>query len=525
MAASGDDEIRRLLHVGFAALTEGRLDAAANACRRILAFDQRRVEAHFLVGLIATEQRDRKTAISAFGSVTRLEPTHVAAWSQLARQLVQLGQPGRAERALAQAVAIGTADPVVMDLIGTVCSALGDQFAAERWYQRASSARPNVAGYRLNLANTLIFLGRNAEAQQALARALELEPDHPQGHWLLAGSRPATSTDHIVQLERLARMPGIRPQACAFFNYAAGKEYEDLGHWPDAFAAFERGARAKRSIVDYDEAAEQATFDALQNTFTPAWLARAAPGHDDPSPIFVVGQPRTGTTLIERIITSHSDVHSAGELQQFGLAVRRIVDIPSVERLSADIVRAAAAIEPKELGAAYIERVASLRGTLPRFVDKLPVNFMYLPLIATALPRAKIVHLVRDPIDSCFACFKQLFADAYLHSYDLTEMARHYVRYRRLMDHWRALLPGRFIDVVYEDVVADFEPQARRLIAHLDLPWQDACLDFHRQSGAVTTASAVQVREPVHTRSVARWRRYEDDLAPMIDVLRHSGIV
>src|SRR4030095_5831265 len=125
-------------------------------------------------------------------------------------------------------------------------------------------------------------LGRNAEAQQALTRALELEPDHPQGHWLLAGSRAATSTEHIVQLEHLARTPGTRPQARAFFNYAAGKEYEDLEQWPDAFAAFERGARAKRSIVDYDEAAEQATFDALQNTFTQQWLANAAPGHEDP---------------------------------------------------------------------------------------------------------------------------------------------------------------------------------------------------------------------------------------------------
>jgi hypothetical protein len=491
----------------------------------VLSLDRRRVAGHFLVGLIATEQRDRKTAVSAFGSVTRLEPGHVAAWSQLARQFVQLGQPGRAEHALARAVSIGTADPAVLDLLGTVCSALGDQISAEGWYRRAATAGPNVAGYQLNLANSLIFLGRNDEAQHALANALAVDPEHPQAHWLLAGSRRATSLDHIGQLERLGRTPGLGPQANAFLSYAAGKEYEDLERWQDAFVAFERGARAKRSIVEYDEAAEVATFDALQQTFSTEWLAHALPGCDAMAPIFVIGQPRTGTTLIERIITSHSDVYSAGELQQFGLSMRRIVDIPAVGRLSADIVRAAANIEPRHLGEAYIAAVASQRGQLPRFVDKLPINFMYLPLIATALPRAKIVHLVRDPIDSCFACYKQLFADAYYHTYDQAEMARHYVRYRRLMDHWRVLLPGRFLDVVYEDVVADFEPQARRLIEYLELPWQDACLDFHRHGGAVTTASAVQVREPLYARSVARWRRYENELVPTIEVLRHAGVV
>jgi Flp pilus assembly protein TadD len=523
-ASATDVEIGRLLRAGFDALTQRRLDVAAAACQRVLTLDPRCVQGHFLVGLIATERRDRKTAVSAFGSVTRLEPRHVAAWAQLARLLAQLGQPGRAETALAQALAIGSDDPIVQDLLGTVCSALGDQVAAEFWHRRAATAQPAAAAYQINLANTLIFLGRDAQAQQALARALEADPRHPQAHWLLAYSRRATSLEHIRQMQQLEQ-GATRPQAIAFLAYAAGKEYEDLERWPDAFVAFERGAKARRSTIDYDEAAEQAMFDALEQTFTAAWFARCEPGCDDPAPIFVVGQPRTGTTLVERIITSHSDVYSAGELQQFGLAVRRIVDVASPERLSAEVVRAAATVDPKTLGESYLRAAASLRGQLPRFVDKLPINFLYLPLIAAALPRARIVHVVRHPIDSCFASYKQLFAEAYFHSYDQREMARHYARYRRLMDRWRALLPGRIVDVVYEDVVADFETQARALIGSLELPWQDACLDFHRQTRAVTTASAVQVREPVHARSVARWRHYEPQLAPMIDVLRGAGLV
>jgi hypothetical protein len=165
-----------------------------------------------------------------------------------------------------------------------------------------------------------------------------------------------------------------------------------------------------------------------------------------------------------------------------------------------------------------------MRGTTPHFVDKLPQNYFYIPLILKALPNAKIVHLVRDPMDACFASFKQLFADAYLHSYDQGEMARHHARYRHLMSVWRERFPGRFFDISYEDTARDLEPNARELIDYLELPWEDACLDFHQQEGAVSTASAVQVREPAHTRSIGRWRRYESELQPMVDALRAVGI-
>ena len=168
---------------------------------------------------------------------------------------------------------------------------------------------------------------------------------------------------------------------------------------------------------------------------------------------------------------------------------------------------------------------AHLRGAGAHFVDKLPINYLYIGLIAKALPNARIVHVVREPIDSCFASYKQLFADAYYHSYDQCEMACHHIRYRRLMEHWRTVLPGRFVDVAYEDVVGDFEAEARRIIQHLGLAWEDACLQFHTNAAAVTTASAVQVRRPVHQRSVARWRCYEKQLQPMIETLRSAGLV
>jgi tetratricopeptide (TPR) repeat protein len=522
-ASTPTAELAALLQRGFSALTAGYLEDAAACCRQALTRAPRLPQAHFLVGLVAIERRDWRTAVQAFGSVTALEPAHAAAWAQSARAWLQLGQLERAHAALASALEHGSRDPVVADLVGSVHSQLGDQAAALQSFERAAAGRPGHAPYEINRANALVYLGRLREAETVLERTLSAEPANPQAHWQLANVRRAPNRAHVDQLEALiARAPG--PQAVAFLAYAAGKEYEDLGDWPAAFRKFAQGAAARRGLIDFDEPAEVALFDALRETYTPEWRGDRGAGHPDPAPIFVVGQPRTGTTLVERVITSHSAVHSAGELHQFRLAVRRLSGVQSNARLSAEIVRAAASIDPHALGERYLETSARLRGDKPRFVDKMPTNFLLVPLIAMALPNARIVHVTRDPMDSCFASFKQLFADAYLHSYDLREMARHHARYRHLMSAWRTRFPDRLIEVSYEAAAGDLEPVARKLIAALDLPWEDACLDFHRQPAAVTTASAVQVREPAHTRSVGRWRRYEAELAPLREELRRAGI-
>ena len=314
-------------------------------------------------------------------------------------------------------------------------------------------------------------------------------------------------------------------QALAFFFYGLGKELEDLEEWDRAYEAFARGGAARRQTVDYDEASEIAAFDAAEACFTRDWMAQSNPGNPDPAPIFIVGQPRTGTPLVERIVTGHSAVHSAGELQQFGLSIRRLVEGEFPGRFNADLVSRAAQLEASDLGDAYLRATEPLRGNASRFVDKLPSNYFYLPLILKALPKARVVHLVRDPRDGCFASFKQLFADTYPHSYDQREMARHFSRYHRLMKTWRKRFEDRFHDLVYEDLVTDLEPHARELIEFLGLPWEDSCLDFHAREGAVATASAAQVREPAHTRSVGRWRHYQTQLSPMTSLLQEAGVI
>ena len=462
--------------------------------------------------------------MSAFGSVTKLQPDHAAAWAQLATLFMRAGQPRRADSALAKAVEHHDGNPVVLDLIGSIHGQLGDQPEASKWMRRAVRKQPKHVPFLVNLANSHMFLGKLDEAEVLLRKILRLQPGNPNAHWILSNVRKAETRDHVKELNLLVRQEHKNPLALAFLNYGLGKELEDLEEWDEAFEAFARGASARRSSVDFDEEAEVEMYKALERTYTTQWLGEQTPGDDDKSPIFIVGQPRTGTTLVERVITSHSQVHSAGELRQFANCFRRLSDYRGEKRFSGELVEEAANVDGFKLGKAYMDTTEKMRGTSPRFVDKLPSNFLYIPLILKALPNAKIIHLKRNAMDACFASFKQLFADAYPHSYDQAEMARHHARYVHLMECWRERFPGRFLDIAYEDIARDLEPNARHLIEYLELPWEDACLAFHKQDAAVTTASAVQVRQPAHTRSIGRWRRYETQLAVLRDSLEKLNV-
>ena len=516
--------MRDALREGFAALQAGNIDQASESCRRVLEARQDLPEAHFLVGLIALELEQRKTAISAFGSVTTIDETHGPAWAHLARLFMQTGQTLRADNALAQAVEHADDNPVVLDLIGHVHTMLGEEGEALKWYSRAVDGQPSNVPFLVNKANCQMYVGDLEGSKATLQKALRLSPGNSSAHWILASLRKAKNREHVNEMEKLLDSARYPNRAQAFLWYAIGKELEDLEEWDAAFEAFTNGARAKRETIQLDEQAEIDMYKAFEETFTQEWMDSTPDGFDSDAPIFVVGQPRSGTTLVERIITAHPDVTSAGELKQFGNAMRRLSGYAEPQRFSAKLVEGAAAVDTKKLGGMYIETSRKMAGDTPHFVDKLPINFMYVPLILKALPNARIVHLRRNPMDACFSSFKQLFADAYQHSYDLEEMARHHARYYRLMETWRERFGDRFFDIAYEDVARDLEPNARALIDFFGLPWNDACLEFHKQKSAVATASAVQVRQPAHTKSIGRWRRYENQLKPMRKQLEALGI-
>lgn len=517
-------DAQNFLKRGYAALNRSDFNEAGACCQLILKYMPKMAEAHFLIGLIGIESRDWGTATRAFKNVVSLKEDHVAGWAQLARAFVTSGQYGNAETALARAEALPVKDPLVMDVLGTVHSLLGDQPAALDWYDKASAASDSAV-YELSRAKALTFLGKLDEADTALVRVLEEKPEASQAHWMKSRLKKADTDSHVKEMQKLLQNVPEQSEAASFFNYAIGKEYEDLEKWDAAFEHYAKGAKARRAAVQFDEPAEVAMFDALASTFDAEYLNSAGLGHDDPSPIFIVGQPRTGTTLIERIITAHSDVSSAGELQQFAMSIKRLSGITSPKPMTADIVLRAASIDPAELGRMYLHTTRTLRGNTPRFVDKMPVNYLYSPIIAAALPNAKIIHVTRDPMDSCFSSFKQLFADAYYHSYDLEEMARHHVRYRKLMARWQEVLGDRMLTISYEKTVQETDVNSGNIMEYLDLEWQEAVVNFFEQEGSVTTASAAQVREKAHTRSVGLWQRYASQLDPVRKILAEADII
>ena len=516
--------MQETLHEGFQLLQSGKPEAAAECCKRLLKAKPDLIEAHFLVGLVAIELKQTWTAVSAFGSVTTLQEDHGAAWANLAKQFMISGQPARADAALAKAVKHHDGNPIVLDTISAVYGLFGDQGEASKWIEQAVQKDPKSVPLLVNLANNQMFLGRLDDAELSLRKALRYQPGNANAHWVLANLKKATDTEHVREMERLVQNETRNQRSLAFLYYGLGKELEDLEEWDRAFDAFAKGAAARRTTLEFDEQAEIEMYEAFDKVFTEDWLQQDAGGHDDPAPIFIIGQPRTGTTLVERIITSHSQVYSAGELKQFGIAVRRLSDYQQPKRYSAELASAGAALDSRKLGQAYMATTEKYRGSLPRFVDKLPPNYLYLPLILKALPNAKVIHLTRNPMDACFSSFKQLFADAYPHSYEQAEMARHHARYFKLMSVWRERFGDRFMDIAYEDTARDVEPNARALIEFLNLPWEDACRNFHKQDAAVTTASAVQVRQPAHTRSIGRWRRYENQLEPTRQALLEADV-
>jgi hypothetical protein len=313
-----------------------------------------------------------------------------------------------------------------------------------------------------------------------------------------------------------------------YLDFALGRAYADLKDYRRSFQRFLSGNAGMRALMDFDVKPTLAMFDHIERVFTPA-LIEAKSGHGDPStaPIFVIGMPRSGTTLVEQILASHPDVHGAGELSAFYeamLSVRGPDGRPIAGPASVP------ALDPKafgEIGSRYVAAIRALAPTTPFITDKRPNNYYFIGLIHLALPNAKIIHVMRDPIDTCVSCFSMYFTFDRMglkQTFDLAELGRYYRRYEQLMAHWRRVLPpGRILDVRYENVVADLEGETRRMLYYCGLPWDEDCLAFYKTKRAVLTASAAQVRRPIYDTSVGRWRVYEEFLGPLLAELRSAA--
>jgi len=522
-------------------MREGRLRDAHQHCLSILKLDQTHADAWHICGVIAAHNGLVSKAAEIQRKAILLEPKNAEYLAELGKQLVALGEMQGALQQARLALNLNPSDLPTLNTLGAVLSHAGEHEDAIRCYQRAEKmlrkrdpgeARPPLAWQAdlyFNLATSLGFAGEVQAAEQAYEQAIKLEPHRYQAHAALAQLRRQTPEDN--HLDRLLALKEGAESALdrLHLGHAIAKEYEDLGDFEPAMQSLEWAKSRQASEVNYRWQEDAALFDRIATVFEKELFCgpkSATGGCDNSEAIFVVGMPRTGTTLVERILASHSEVYAAGELQNFPLQVKRMTSAESPGVINIETLEKSLHLDKTKLGQAYIDSTRPRTGHSSHFIDKLPINFMYLGLIHLALPKAKLVCLRRDPMDTCLSNYRQLFGAKfkyYYYSYDLMHCGRYFLQFENLIRHWHSVMPGVVHEVRYEELVAEPERVSRELVAFCELPWEPQCLEFHTQRGSVATPSATQVRQPIYNSSVDRWRRYGDAMQPLYDMLSSAG--
>ncbi|QXX76727.1 tetratricopeptide repeat protein [Methylovirgula sp. HY1] len=437
--------------------------------------------------------------------------------------LIDQDKIAEAGAAAGRALVLNPNNPDAVNLMGRIAFEREDLHAALGHYQHAIALKPDLADAYNNMGNVLKELGRLEAARHAYIESLRLDPSVTGVYVNLADSMTFAPGDpYLAAMEALAAQTDGHSQKERFqLDFALSKTYADLKDHARSFTHLLESNAAKRATISYDEKAALAFFDRIEAVFTHQLIAAKSGGGDPSSrPIFVLGMPRSGTTLVEQILASHPMVHGAGELMALNDTVLGVKDMDGHAGAYPEFVASLDASALRQIGAHYLDMLGKLAPEAARMTDKMPSNYYFVGLIHLVLPNAKIIHTVRDPIDTCISCFSKLFTAEQNHTYDLGELGRYYRRYEQLMTHWRGVLPPRsFLDVRYEEVVANFEAEARRIIAYCGLEWDDQCLSFHATERPVRTASATQVRQPIYKSAVGRWRAYEEFLEPLLSAL------
>ena len=494
---------------------------------------------------------DRETSERIFRDILRADPAHVAGLCGLAALSLAADKPNDAERLLRHALKQSASLPLAWRGLGQTLMALGRLVEAEAaarrllkvepenpdsWitiaavatrlmrqeealeaYQQAARLKPEVVQLRMSIGHVHKTLGQRMESEAAYKAALAMDPGVAEAYWSLADLKNYTFSDaEIAAMQQLLASPGVTRAALAQVQFALGKAFEQRQQYADAFSHYARGNVLRRLDAPFDIEHFEHRTARIRAFFDAAFFARIA-GSGDPSaaPIFIVGLPRSGSTLVEQILASHSRVEGTMELPNIINITHQFDDLLANRDGYPETVGTAPVGAFATLGTRYLEETAALRTGREHFSDKLPNNFSHVGLIHAILPRATIIDARRHPMDSCFSVFKQHFAEGQTFSYDLEDLGRYYRCYRSLMDHWDSALPGKVLHFQYEDLVRDPERNIRRLLEHCRLPFEAACLSFHETRRSVRTASAEQVRQPLYTSGVGHWRHFEIELEPL----------
>jgi tetratricopeptide (TPR) repeat protein len=499
--------------------SDGELLAAEHLVRAFLLRAGNHVEAMRLLARIGLARDVLDDAELLLEAVLDLAPDYHAARLDYANALLRRHKHPQAISELQKLLKVDPGNRAYRTTYATACVGLGDHEAALERYRELLAGNPQAAELQLSIAHSLKTLGRTPEAVEAYRAAAALRPDFGDAYWSLANLKTYRFTE-----AELTQMRGAEAAAATalvdryHLCFALGKALEDRGAYAESFRYYARGNALRKSEGRYRPETTERNARAQAAVCTGRFFeARSGVGCADPSPIFIVGLPRSGSTLLEQILASHSQVEGTMEL----------ADIPRIaqelqgrepEGETARYPQVLAELKPEDfrrLGEKYLRDTRVYRHGKPRFIDKMPNNFRHLGLIHLMLPNARIIDARREPMACCFGNFKQLFASGQEFTYSLEDLGRYYRSYLELMAHWDAVLPGVVLRVQYEDVVSDLEGSVRRILAHCELAFEPACLEFHRTERSVRTASSEQVRQPIFREGLDQWRHYDPYLAPL----------
>ena len=520
------------------AIQTGLLQEAHEHCLAILQKDQTFADAWFLCGVIAAHNGQLGKAVEILGNAVKLAADNSEYRAELGKQLIASNQPEWALREAQTGLSLNPSEPPTLNTLGTVFSHAGEHEKALECFSRAARLLEGRAGgarmlplqwqadFYFNAAASMQFAGHFTKAEQSYEKAIKLQPLLFKAHSALSTVRRQTSTDnHLKRLHRLrSKVSSAKDQS--HLGHAIAKEQEDLGNYEDAFKNLAWAKQAQSAAGSYSAQSDKELFANVRQLFSQEIFDALRSGCGNPEPIFIVGMPRTGTTLVEQILSSHSQVYAAGELQNFPLQVKKITGSSAADFLDVKALGESLPLELSTLGSRYINSTRPRTGHVPHFIDKLPLNFLFLGLIKLALPNAKLVCLRRDPMDTCLSNYRQMFAinfQHYRYNLDLLDCGRYYIQFDQLMHHWQKVMPGAVHEVQYEALVENPEQVSRELLTYCNLPWEEHCLSFHQRKTSVATPSAVQVRQGIYTSSVNRWQSYGDTMQPLYELLKSAG--
>ena len=503
-------------------LAAGRLVDAGNAYSQLVQSPSFAPVARLRLSLISSQMRRHREATEHALAAYRVRQNDPDLMAMLSKRLFSLGEIQKAIECATSPAVMASTEPSVPAELGKLMSDAFEPMHALTLLRRARALGLDSAGMNYLIGICLMYCGEREQAKAELQMCLQKSPNYARAFWALSKLSGRAGQGERIDAMQKALAQETETAARVLLGYALFKELDAPGNEATAWQALEQAMRTRRSVIHYSSDEEGKLFDFLHQQRLPIAVNASAP--QGPQPVFIVGMPRTGTSLLEGLLARHVDVVDAGELHDLVLQLRWECDLQGGAYLDLPLAQRASSADFARLGERYLAHTQWRAGSARWYTDKMPANHFNLGYIAAALPHARIIHMMREPMDTCFSSLKEPFAGAYPHSYDQVEMATHFLRYRKLMAHWRQYMPGRILDVAYEELVQHPETTMARVLDYLDLPPDQNVASREGVAGALTTASANQLREGIHNRYVGQYERYAAYLDPLKQAISRETI-